>query len=136
MCSTPFMISDLDSEESFSKEEVWNSTLYFKEIEYSDYESFANNSINYVNNELWGNLGVTVLMKDSYKKRNYEVIENYKNNLNYIKMLLINLKSYFILKCLNKSKGVFVLSEFAKKDFSALLDYACQIAEIKPPRIT
>ena len=26
-------------------------------------------------------------------------------------------------------------SEFAKKDFSALLDYACQIAEIKPPRI-
>ena len=83
MCSTPFMISDLENEESFSKEEVWNSTLYFKEIEYSDYESFANNSINYVNNELWGNLGVTVLMKDSYKKRNYEVIENYKNNLNY-----------------------------------------------------
>ena len=26
-------------------------------------------------------------------------------------------------------------SEFAKKDFSALLDYACQVAEIKPPRI-
>ena len=26
-------------------------------------------------------------------------------------------------------------SEFAEKDFSALLDYACQIAEIKPPRI-
>ena len=25
---------------------------------------------------------------------------------------------------------------FAKKDFSALLDYACQIAEIEPPRIT
>ena len=83
MCSTPFMISDLDNEESYSKEEVWNSTLYFKEIEYSDYESFANNSIKYVNNELWGNLGATVLMKDSHKKRNFEVIENYKNNLNY-----------------------------------------------------
>ena len=27
-------------------------------------------------------------------------------------------------------------SEFSKKDFSALLDYACQIAEIKPPRLT
>jgi 4-hydroxybutyrate dehydrogenase/sulfolactaldehyde 3-reductase len=26
-------------------------------------------------------------------------------------------------------------SEFAKKDFSALLDYACRISEIKPPRI-
>ena len=27
-------------------------------------------------------------------------------------------------------------SGFAKKDFSALLDYACQVAEIKPPRIS
>jgi 4-hydroxybutyrate dehydrogenase/sulfolactaldehyde 3-reductase len=27
-------------------------------------------------------------------------------------------------------------SEFAKKDFSALLDYACRVAEIKPPRIS
>ncbi len=83
VCSTPFMISNLDTEEKFSIEEVWNSTLYFKEIEYSDYESFANNSIDYVNNELWGNLGATVLIKDSKKKRNSELVENYKNNLNY-----------------------------------------------------
>ena len=82
-CSTPFMISDLNNEENFSVEEVWNSTLFFKEIEYTDYESFANNSINYVNNELWGNLGATVLIKDSKKKRNLELVENYKNNLNY-----------------------------------------------------
>ncbi len=83
VCSTPFMISNLDTEEKFSIEEVWNSTLYFKEIEYSDYESFANNSIDYVNNELWGNLGATVLIKDSKKKRNSELVENYKSNLNY-----------------------------------------------------
>ena len=83
VCSTPFMISNLDMEEKFSIEEVWNSTLYFKEIEYSDYESFANNSIDYVNNELWGNLGATVLIKDSKKKRNSELVENYKSNLNY-----------------------------------------------------
>ena len=83
VCSTPFMISNLDMEEKFSNEEVWNSTLYFKEIEYSDYESFANNSIDYVNNELWGNLGATVLIKDSKKKRNSELVENYKSNLNY-----------------------------------------------------
>ncbi len=83
VCSTPFMISNLDMEENFSIEEVWNSTLYFKEIEYSDYESFANNSIDYVNNELWGNLGATVLIKDSKKKRNSELVENYKSNLNY-----------------------------------------------------
>ena len=25
--------------------------------------------------------------------------------------------------------------KFAKKDFSALLDYACEIAEVSPPRI-
>ena len=83
ICATPFMVSDLDADEQFSIEEVWNSTLYFKEIEYTDYESFANNSIDYVNNELWGNLGATVLIKDSKKKRNSEVVENYKHNLNY-----------------------------------------------------
>ena len=26
------MVSDLDSDEQFSIEEVWNSTLYFKEL--------------------------------------------------------------------------------------------------------
>lgn len=83
VCSTPFMVSDLDADEQFSIEEVWNSTLYFKEIEYTDYESFANNSIDYVNNELWGNLGATVLIKDSKKKRNSEVVESYKHKLNY-----------------------------------------------------
>ena len=82
-CSTPFLVSDLENEGTFSTEEVWNSTLYFKEIEYTDYESFAKNSINYVNTELWGNLGVTVLMKDSEKKRNSNVVENYKSKLNY-----------------------------------------------------
>ena len=71
VCSTPFMVSDLDSDEQFSIEEVWNSTLYFKEIEYTDYESFANNSIDYVNNELWGNLGATVLIKDSKEKKKF-----------------------------------------------------------------
>lgn len=83
VCSTPFMVSNLDSDEQFSIEEVWNSTLYFKEIEYTDYESFANNSIDYVNNELWGNLGATVLIKDSKKKRNSEILESYKHKLNY-----------------------------------------------------
>ena len=83
LCATPFMVSDLDNDNTFSKEEVWNSTLYFKEIEYTDYESYANNSIAYVNNELWGNLGVTVLIKDFKKKRNAEVVENYKRNLKY-----------------------------------------------------
>ena len=72
VCSTPFMVSNLDTDEKFEEQEVWNSTLYFKEIEYTDYESFTNNSVDYVNNELWGNLGATVLIKDSKKKRNHD----------------------------------------------------------------
>jgi aldehyde dehydrogenase (NAD(P)+) len=82
-CSTPFMTADLDVEEKYSSSEVWNTTLYFKELEYSDNESFADISINYVNNELWGNLGVSVLIKGSKKKNNQHTVNKYKNDLNY-----------------------------------------------------
>ena len=83
VCSTPFMVANLDSDDKYGDEEVWNSTLYFKEIEYTDNDSFTNNCIDYVNNELWGNLGATVLFKGNKKKRNIKNIENYKNKLNY-----------------------------------------------------
>ncbi len=82
-CSTPFMTADLDIEEKYSSSEVWNTTLYFKELEYSDNESFTDISINYVNNELWGNLGVSVLIKGSKKKNNQHIVNKYKNDLNY-----------------------------------------------------
>jgi aldehyde dehydrogenase (NAD(P)+) len=82
-CSTPFMIADLDAEDKYSTSEVWNSTLYFKELEYSDNDSFADVSIKYVNNELWGNLGASVLIKGSNKKHLKPVVDKYKNNLNY-----------------------------------------------------
>ena len=82
-CSTPFMTADLDAEEKYSSSEVWNTTLYFKELEYSDNESFTDISINYVNNELWGNLGASVLIKGSKKKNNQHIVNKYKNDLNY-----------------------------------------------------
>jgi len=82
-CSTPFMIADLDFEEKYSSSEVWNTTLYFKELEYTDNESFADISINYVNNELWGNLGASVLIKGSKKKRLKHIVDKYKDQLNY-----------------------------------------------------
>jgi aldehyde dehydrogenase (NAD(P)+) len=82
-CSTPFMTANLDTEEKYSSSEVWNTTLYFKELEYSDNESFADISINYVNNELWGNLGASVLIKGSKKKNNQHIVNKYKNDLNY-----------------------------------------------------
>jgi aldehyde dehydrogenase (NAD(P)+) len=77
------MIADLDAEDKYSTSEVWNSTLYFKELEYSDNDSFADVSIKYVNNELWGNLGASVLIKGSNKKHLKPVVDKYKNNLNY-----------------------------------------------------
>ena len=82
-CSTPFMTADLDIEDKYSSSEVWNTTLYFKELEYSDNESFTDISINYVNNELWGNLGASVLIKGSKKKNNAHIVNKYKNDLNY-----------------------------------------------------
>ena len=82
-CSTPFMIANLDFEEKYAISEVWNSTLYFKELEYSDNDSFADISINYVNNDLWGNLGASVLIKGSKKKINKHIVDKYKDNLNY-----------------------------------------------------
>ena len=82
-CSTPFMTANLDADEKYSSSEVWNTTLYFKELEYSDNESFTDISINYVNNELWGNLGVSVLIKGSKKNKNKRIVNKYKNDLNY-----------------------------------------------------
>ncbi len=82
-CSTPFMTANLDFEEEYAISEVWNSTLYFKELEYSDNDSFADVSINYVNNEIWGNLGASVFIKGSKKKINKHIVDKYKDNLNY-----------------------------------------------------
>ena len=82
-CSTPFMTADLDVDEKYSSSEVWNTTLYFKELEYADNDSFADISTTYVNNELWGNLGASVLIKGSKKKQNKHVVDKYKDNLNY-----------------------------------------------------
>ena len=57
--------------------------MYFKEIPYTSYENFAINSIDYVNNELWGNLGVTVLIKNHKKKANQTILNTYVEELKY-----------------------------------------------------
>ena len=82
-CSTPFLVSDLDLEKQYGNEEVWSTALYFKEIPYKSYENYALNAIEYVNNELWGNLGVTVLIKNHNKKTNKLILKTYVDNLNY-----------------------------------------------------
>ena len=82
-CNTPFLVSDLDLEKEYANKEVWSTALYFKEIPYTSNENFCSNSIEYVNNELWGNLGVTVLIKNHKKKTNQSILNAYVENLKY-----------------------------------------------------
>jgi len=82
-CSTPFLVTELDFEKEYGNKEVWSTALYFKELTYNSYENFAINAINYVNNELWGNLGVTVLIKNFKKKTNKLIMKNYVDELKY-----------------------------------------------------
>ncbi len=82
-CSTPFLVTDLDLEKEYANKEVWSTALYFKEIHYASYEEYCTNTVDYVNNELWGNLGVTVLLKNHKKKTNEKILNTYVENLNY-----------------------------------------------------
>jgi len=82
-CSTPFLVTELDLEKEYGNKEVWSTALYFKELTYNSYENFATNAINYVNNKLWGNLGVTVLIKNYKKKTNKLILKNYVDDLEY-----------------------------------------------------
>jgi len=82
-CNTPFLVTDLDLEKEYANKEVWSTALYFKEIPFTSYENFCTNSIEYVNNELWGNLGVTVLIKNHKKKTNQTILNTYVENLKY-----------------------------------------------------
>lgn len=82
-CSTPFLISELDLDPTYAIKEVWSTALYFKELAFETYEDFADKSIHYVNNELWGNLGVSVIIKNHNKKSNKEVLNKYKKDLKF-----------------------------------------------------
>ena len=82
-CSSPFLVTDLDLDKEYGNKEVWSTALYFKEIQYSSYENFCSNAIEYVNNELWGNLGVTVLFKNYKNKTNHSILEKYIEDLEY-----------------------------------------------------
>ena len=82
-CATPHLTKDLELNDYFENNEVWSSTLFFKEIEYEDETDFSNKAISYVSNDLWGNLGVAVLIKNYSSKKNEHILNNYVENLNY-----------------------------------------------------
>jgi len=82
-CVTPHLTREIKAYSKFEINEVWSSTIYFKKIEYTSVEDFANKAIDYCNDELWGNLGVSVIIKDYTKKFNRHLTELYISNLDY-----------------------------------------------------
>ena len=82
-CSTPHLTKDLELNDFFEQNEVWSSTLFFKYIEYSDESDFVEKSIDYVNNQVWGNLGAAVLIKGHNNKKNKIHTSKYTEKLNY-----------------------------------------------------
>ena len=82
-CVTPHLTREIKAYSKFEIEEVWSSTIYFKKIEYTSIEDFADKAIVYCNDELWGNLGVSVIIKDHDKKFNKHITNLYIDKLNY-----------------------------------------------------
>ncbi len=82
-CVTPHLTREIKAYNKYELDEVWSSALYFKRIPYSSSEDFSNKAIDYCNNDLWGNLGVSVIMKDHNKNLNSHILENYIEKLEY-----------------------------------------------------
>jgi hypothetical protein len=82
-CITPFLISDIELEKEYAHDEAWSTVLFFKEIEFISKSQYVDDAINYVNNEVWGNLGVSVLIKKHKKEKNSIFLNKYVKNLNY-----------------------------------------------------
>ena len=82
-CVTPHLTREIKAYSKFEIDEVWSSTIYFKKIDYTSIEDFARKAIDYCNDELWGNLGVSVIIKDHDRKFNNHITNLYVDNLNY-----------------------------------------------------
>ncbi|GIR01074.1 MAG: hypothetical protein CM15mP10_1370 [Actinomycetota bacterium] len=82
-CVTPHLTREIKAYSKFEIDEVWSSTIYFKKIDYTSIEDFANKAIDYCNDELWGNLGVSVIIKDHDRKFNKHITNLYIDKLNY-----------------------------------------------------
>lgn len=82
-CVTPHLTREIKAYNKYELDEVWSSTLYFKKIDYASPEDYSLKAIEYCNEELWGNLGVSVIMKHHRKKHNRHILENYIEKLNY-----------------------------------------------------
>ena len=82
-CATPHLTKDLELNDFYENNEVWSSTLFFKYLDYDGDADFEHKAISYVNEKVWGNLGVAVLIKNHDNKKNKATTKNYVDNLKY-----------------------------------------------------
>tara|TARA_B100001287_G_scaffold265412_1_gene258279 strand:+ start:391 stop:2037 length:1647 start_codon:yes stop_codon:yes gene_type:complete len=82
-CTTPHLTREIKAYNKYELDEVWSSTIYFRKIAYSNAEDYVKKSIDYCNNELWGNLGVSVIIKNHNSKFNKHITNSYIENLKY-----------------------------------------------------
>ena len=82
-CATPHLTKDLELNDYYEKNEVWSSTLFFKYLEHDNDLDYVNKAVSYVNQDVWGNLGVAVLIKKHDSKKVKDITKNYVDNLKY-----------------------------------------------------
>ena len=82
-CATPHLTKDLDLNDHFENNEVWSSALFFKFLDYENEQDFASKAIDYVNSEVWGNLGISVIIKKHTSSKNKAILNNYVQELKY-----------------------------------------------------
>ena len=82
-CTTPHLTREIKAYNKYELDEVWSSTIYFRKIAYSNAEDYVKKATDYCNNELWGNLGVSVIIKNHNNKFNKHITNSYIENLKY-----------------------------------------------------
>tara|TARA_B100001996_G_scaffold280627_1_gene221063 strand:- start:1587 stop:3236 length:1650 start_codon:yes stop_codon:yes gene_type:complete len=82
-CVTPHLTREIKAYSKYETNEVWSTSIYFKKLSFNNEKEFGENVIEYCNQELWGNLGATILFKNYNSKKNKSILNNYINNLHY-----------------------------------------------------
>lgn len=82
-CEVPYSASITDSDDEFYfHNEVWGGTIIFKILESDSTKDYIKQATIFCNDELWGNLGCTVLIKPkterAYRNEFNEMIDNLK----------------------------------------------------------
>jgi len=82
-CATPHLSREIKAYSKFETSEIWGTSIYFKQIPYNNEEDYAREVIDYCNNNLWGNLGATVIFKKYNNKKQKPITNLYIEELKY-----------------------------------------------------